>query len=285
MWDGRETIEQPLVSNSTAQNLTALTFDLTHQAIDATTGHAQATVTPTTTQQQDIVNFELALFTAQGTDNSASQLNAMGATGGSQAVASQPFVIGVNDFASAGFNPVAMTLFAPWANLTGTDSVTLARQSVARGENIFNTRTFNITGVNGLNDVLNQPTIVGTCTTCHDTPNIGNHSVEGEFNTGIAAATALSGHNLNIPTYTFTNTTTGATITLDDPGLGLITGKWADLGRFKVPTLRGLASRAPYFHDGVGTSLQDVVFSYDSRFTIGLSPQDETDLINFLNAL
>jgi hypothetical protein len=92
------------------------------------------------------------MYTAQGTDIAASQLNAAGVTGGSQALASQPFAIGVNDFALPGFNPVAMTLFASWANLTGTDSVSLQRESIARGEAVFNSRTFVMTGVGGLND-------------------------------------------------------------------------------------------------------------------------------------
>jgi cytochrome c peroxidase len=70
-----------------------------------------------------------------------------------------------------------------------------------------------------------------------------------------------------------------------DPGTGLITGKCADLGKFKVPILRGLASRAPFFHGGNASSLQDVVNFYDQRFSIGLTPQQKTDLVNFLNTL
>jgi cytochrome c peroxidase len=284
MWDGRETVQSMFASNTSAQNLAALTFDLTHQATDATTGHAQASATPTDAQLADMVNFELALSTAQITDNSASDLSALGATGGSVALSTQPFAIGVNDDASPGFNQNAMTLFSSWSTLTGTDSVSLARESIARGENIFNTRAFNITGVNGLNDVLNQTTISGTCSTCHDTPNVGNHSLDQEFNTGISQSTTI-GKNPDFPQYTFTNSTTGETITVTDPGQALITGKWADIGKFKVPTLRGLASRAPYFHDGAGTTINDVLHSYDARFTIGFTPQERSDLANFLNAL
>jgi hypothetical protein len=232
-----------------------------------------------------MVTFELALFTAQSSDNSAGQLNALGATGGSRPLASQPFAVGENAFSSASFNPVAMVLFTPWTGLTGTDAVTLARQSIARGETIFNTKTFTMTGVNGLNDVLNQPTIVGTCTTCHNTPNLGNHSDATEFDTGIATLSATSGVNPNLPTYTFTNNATGETVIVDDPGEGLITGKWADLGKFKVPTLRGAAARMPLFHDGTGTTMSDVIQSYDQRFTIGFTTQDRIDLANFLSAL
>jgi cytochrome c peroxidase len=70
-----------------------------------------------------------------------------------------------------------------------------------------------------------------------------------------------------------------------DPGLGLITGKCADLGKMKTPILRGLASRAPYFHGGNASSLQDVVNFYNKRFNIGLTAQQQTDLVNFLNTL
>jgi hypothetical protein len=283
MWDGRETVEQLLTTNTSAQNLANLTFDLAHQGVDATTGHAQASVTPTTAQQTDMVSFELGLSTAQGTDNVAGSLTALGATGGSQALSTQPFAFGENDLASGVFSSTVFTVFAPWGSLTGTDAVSLQRESIARGENIFNTRQFTMTGVNGLNDVLNQPTIVGTCSTCHNTFNVGSRSLDGEFNTAVAQETV--GVNLDLPTYTFTNNATGETITVTDPGEGLITGKWADIGKFKVPTLRGLASRAPYFHDGVGTTFIDVIHSYDARFSIGFTQQDETDLANFLAAL
>jgi cytochrome c peroxidase len=175
------------------------------------------------------------------------------------------------------------TLYGPWATLTGTDSVSLQRESIGRGETLFNTFPFQITGVNGLNDVLNQPSITGTCSTCHSVPNVGNNSLDGEFNTGVAESTA--GVDLDFPTYTFTNTSTGATITVTDPGEGLITGKWADIGKFKVPTLRGMAARAPYFHDGVGTTFNDVINSYNLRFSIGFTNQEEIDLANFLAAL
>ena len=48
--------------------------------------------------------------------------------------------------------------------------------SVARGEEVFNTTKIKIKGVTGLNDVLNMPVIDGFCGTCHDSPNVGNHS-------------------------------------------------------------------------------------------------------------
>jgi cytochrome c peroxidase len=65
----------------------------------------------------------------------------------------------------------------------------------------------------------------------------------------------------------------------------MITGKWADISKFKGPILRALAARAPYFHNGSATTLQDVVQFYDARFNIGLTAQEKADLVAFLQAL
>ena len=53
----------------------------------------------------------------------------------------------------------------------------------------------------------------------------------------------------------------------------------------KVPILRGLAARAPYFHDGSAATLDDVVDFYDKRFAIKLTPTERADLVAFLSAL
>ena len=74
-------------------------------------------------------------------------------------------------------------------------------------------------------------------------------------------------------------------IVTNDPGLALITGKCADIGRFTIPQLRALAAREPYFHDGSARTLSAVVTFYNQRFSIGLSPTEQQDLVNFLAAL
>jgi cytochrome c peroxidase len=81
------------------------------------------------------------------------------------------------------------------------------------------------------------------------------------------------------------NLATGATVQTTDPGRALVTGKWADIGKFKGPILRGLPARAPYFHNGSAATLNDVVSFYDARFSIGLSAQDQADLVAFLRTL
>jgi cytochrome c peroxidase len=65
----------------------------------------------------------------------------------------------------------------------------------------------------------------------------------------------------------------------------LITGKWADIGKFKGPILRGLAARAPYFHNGSAASLKEVIEFYDVRFDMGLTEREKADLAAFLSTL
>ena len=65
----------------------------------------------------------------------------------------------------------------------------------------------------------------------------------------------------------------------------MISGKCADIGKVKGPILRGLAARAPYFHNGSAGSLDDVVTFYDQRFEIHFTEEEKTDLVAFLNAL
>jgi cytochrome c peroxidase len=57
----------------------------------------------------------------------------------------------------------------------------------------------------------------------------------------------------------------------------MITGNCADIGKVKGPILRGLAARAPYFHNGSAATLMDVVNFYDKRFAIGFTSDQKQD--------
>ena len=289
MWDGRESSLQtgtsPINSGNYPQSLLA---NLAHQAMDATTGHAQGAV-PTSSQIQDIVDFETSLRTAQTIDFQAGTLAHDGATGGSEALAAQQFFVGINDSfpASFGFNPTGapfnpaiFNLFSAWTN-----SHSPYRASIARGEAIFNSKAITISGVAGINDVVGLPSsFSGTCGTCHDSPNIGNHSVSAPLNIGVADVSSPLDVTY-LPVFTLVNKATNATVQTTDPGRALITGKWADIGKLKGPILRGLASRAPYFHNGSAQTLGDVVDFYSKRFNVSFTAQEKADLIAFLNAL
>jgi cytochrome c peroxidase len=289
MWDGRESSTQTGTQKITYQtNPGDLLFDLLHQSVDATNGHAQASTPPTAAQQQDIVNFEMALATAQAIDFQVGPLNAGGATGGPVALAAQAFYIGINDSfpPSFGFNPLG-TPFTPLIfNLydAWTNSQFPQRASIARGQALFNSKPINITRVAGINDVLNLASLQGTCGTCHDSVNVGNHSVSAPLNIGAGDLDSPLDVSY-LPVITLQNNTTGEIKQTTDPGRALITGKWADVGKLKGPILRGLASRAPYFHNGSADTLDDAVEFYNQRFSIGFTTQEKADLIAFLKTL
>jgi hypothetical protein len=277
MWDGRETFKGQSID-----------FDLADQANSATLGHAQAAQPLTEKQRQQIVDFETALFTTQAEDPRAGDLTAAGALGGPEVLSQQSFFLGINDPlgqnpTNASFTSTVFTIFDAWARpRQGADEVIAARQSIARGQALFNSKAIAIEGVKGLNDDLNQEVIMGTCGTCHDAPNVGNHSLPVPLDIGIAEG---SKRTADMPLYTLRSLSTGETVQVTDPGRALITGKWKDVGRFKGPVLRDLAARAPYFHNGMAATLTDVAKFYNDRFTIGLTPDEQTDLVNFLNAL
>jgi processive rubber oxygenase RoxA-like protein len=277
MFDGRETFPGKSIE-----------FDLLDQSNAATQGHAQAIAPLTAEQQKQIVDFETALRTAQIYDSAAGDLTAMRARGGPKALSEQEFYIGINDpfgFNPTGtlFTPVVFTTFDAWLHLDGAldDGRNAARAAIARGQQLFNGRRIAIEDVKGLNDVLSMKTISGTCGSCHDTPNVGNHSVAAPLDIGLTDAKLRTP---DMPLYKLKRKGTGDIAWTTDPGRALITGLWKDIGKFKGPILRGLAARAPYFHNGFAPTLTDVVEFYNTRFNIGFTDSEIADLVAFLRA-
>ncbi len=314
MWDGRETL-LPLDDESTFK--ANLVFDLKHQALDAILGHSQADKPPSDDQLAEIVSFETGLFTAQLSDDRAGPLFLDGAQGGPLHLESQPYYPGIND--SLGhdphggtFDPHVFSLYTEWSgeNVTDgspddTEGQRAARAEIAAGELVFNTAPLKITAVRGLNDNpdLGSPKeIAGTCTTCHDTPGVGSHSLPLPLD----IATSHSSHDEtdpiieaalrelsvpDLPIYLVSNCPDPQNVYRklafysSDPGKGLITGKCSDVNRIKGPILRGLAARAPYFHNGAATNLEELVNFYDKRFQMQLTDTQKKELIAFLNSL
>src|SRR5262245_40783315 len=288
MWDGREpTLES--------------------QAVAATLVHAQAKNAPTPEQVAQIVAFQKGIFTAQIFDTRAKFLTGDNARGGPVALSSQEFYIGINDPLGLNpkgipFTPEIFDLYRPWLNAGhrhdhdglgtpmanvselfrtvnvsddwrhsdhGRSMVNEHRRSVARGEELFNKTRINITGVSGLNDELKVDSIPGFCTICHDSPNVGNHSVKAPLNIGVPDAgdkkpPALDISGLPVFTLKCTNVPDGDPLKnkvykVTDPGRAMISGKCKDIGRFKGPILRGLAARAPFFHNGSAATLRRVL--------------------------
>jgi len=295
MWDGRETFKDPASKDCIAGTTTcfaSMHFDLVDQSNAATTGHAQAAQPLSTEQREAIVAFEMTLFTAQIFDRDAGNLRARHAQGGPEHLSRQDFYFGINDVVSgdyrtgAAFENAVFRLYDAWKALDGREKEggrAEARRAVARGETLFNTRPIMITGVKGLNDDLDVPILAGTCTTCHDTPHSGNHSIPAPLDIGLTDAARRTP---DLPLYTLRHTQAPfETVETTDPGRALLTGKWRDIGRFKGPILRALATRAPYFHNGSARDLNAVLDFYDDRFALGLTAQEKADLVAFLRTL
>lgn len=293
MWDGRETTRDNNSSDciyGTTICFSPVSFDLSTQSNHATLGHAEALRELTTEERDSIVAFELELFTAQIHDKKAGNLTAEKGHGGPKALTKQDYYFGINDTlvgdyrTQAAFNPNVMSLYDSWNRYApgNSNQIKSARAAIARGEDLFNTKPIQITGVSGINDDLGVAVLPGTCTTCHNTPNSGNHSTPMPLNIGIADE---SRRTPDMPLYTLQNKATGEIVKTTDPGRALITGKWKDIGRFKGPILRAVASRPPYFHDGSAANLAEVVEFYNNRFSIGLTAEEKADLVAFLAAL
>lgn len=291
MWDGR----QSPPGRSLHDNLAS-------QTLGATLGHAEASVVPVPEVLAAIAEFQIYLFAAQYSDNVAGRLDRDGAMAGPTSVerALAAFVPGMNDPFGSGFNPNVFALFVPWLNLVvpsdplDPNFVKIQmRLSIARGEQLFNTRTFQITNVDGINgrDHPSTALITGTCSTWHNTPGLGNHTLARPMNLGTANVAAV---NADLPAFTLRRVGSSADCLAGphpdckrttDPEVALLTGRWADIGKFKVPTLRGLAARAPYFHGGSSPTIETVVGFYNFRFAMGLTTLERADLANFLRAL
>lgn len=304
MWDGRETVSPLTTGASFLANLKA---DLSHQVLSAVSVHAQGATPPSDAQVKSIVDFELGLYTAQVWDWRAGNLDRFGANGGPWKLSNQLYYPGMNDTLGADptgvvFSPDAMSVFSAWASNRHDP-----RANIAAGEKLFNSAPMQITAVRGLNDnpALNKPaTIQGTCTTCHDTPNVGHHSMPLPLDIGVGhsampgvetdpaiAAAVAELNEPNLPLFLISGCPdpfsgdTRTSFYTTDPGKGVITGQCSDINRVKGPILRGLAGRAPYFHNGSAATLMQAVNFYNQRFQMNLTNQQKADLVAFLNSL
>lgn len=324
MFDGRESSPATGTNKIVYNNYpTSLLSDLAHQSVDATVVHAQGDGTrPTPEEQRQIVDFETKLFTAQIHDRLAGNLRDDGAMGGPTPLSTQPFFITVNSsvhfllpaFEQPGglvtpgdgqFTSNIFNLYDEWAQMSDDDR-SVARNSIARGEQLFNSLQIPISGVAGINDDVaagglvagGVPALQGTCGTCHDTPNVGNHSFPTPLNIGTGdpsptdRSVNLGGLDVSyLPEITVcrkdatTGQVTDVCKTTTDLGQALIDGRFDHVGKIKGPILRGLAGRAPYFHNGSANTLMDVVNFYDTRFNLHLSDRNKNDLSTFLASL
>jgi cytochrome c peroxidase len=119
-----------------------------------------------------------------------------------------------------------------------------------------------------------EPTIPDAeCGHCHNAPLFATNDY---FNNGLQEASTLDG--------------------FADIGLGNVTGKASDNGRFKAPTLRNLVFTAPYMHDGRFHTLEEVINHYNSGgkpspnknpllYPLHLTEVQKSDLLAFILTL
>jgi cytochrome c peroxidase len=111
----------------------------------------------------------------------------------------------------------------------------------------------------------------GNCASCHLGPNLTD---ERHHNTGIAWRDGR----------------------FADTGRFIVTKRDHDMGAFKTPTLRQVAARPPYMHDGSIATLEEVVEYYDRGGNrnpnldselqpLGLSGEEKLALVKFLRSL
>jgi cytochrome c peroxidase len=190
MWDLRESSTKFLVAPFTPDvtHVPSLNDQLKSQALHATLGHAQAMAPGLTdAQQQSIVNFELALFSAQTRVEGAGLLSKLGAMGGPQALSQQAVTPVCGNLVVVDnnpqfpqcqqytFTPIVFTIFDAWANLQGNGDKSEMRASIARGQTLFDTRkTQSPAGPFFDHSGDNNNT---TCSTCHSDFNAGAPSV------------------------------------------------------------------------------------------------------------
>jgi cytochrome c peroxidase len=207
---------------------------------------------------EEIVVYEEGLRFAQQLLFGVGRLTACGAAGGPENLSAQAPVNARFDLYDAwlGLEPGACTSHA-------ADS---KRAQIARGQELFNG-----TNANGR-----------SCRGCHNAANNGSNVNGTLFDIGASRAAF---RQPGMPLYTVRNKTTLEERQTTDPGRALRSGKWADMDRFKVPSLRGIVARPPYFHNGIAATLDDVVLHYEAALGFVYTPEERADLVAFMEAL
>lgn len=144
--------------------------------------------------------------------------------------------------ALAGFERAIVSMRAPWDRYHFARDDDAITDAARRGEALFHSRALG-------------------CFTCHgglhfsDAMGASGDEPPAFHNTGLYNLAGLYSYPAR------------------DTGLHARTGRLADVGRFKAPTLRNIAVTAPYMHDGSLATLGDVIDHYaDGGRTIASGP-------------
>jgi hypothetical protein len=300
--NGTPAAVDPETGRPTSMNLMAdaRVPTLALQAQDAARQHLQMAGSLTAAQLARIVEFERQVYVAQVTSSTAGSLvgpDGPPAFGPRNLAAGEAGVLGNNT------TRFVFPLGARWGSgfgVSAEDPRRAARESIARGHDLFMFRTFWIRDSMHLNTVgLGNPT-KRTCATCHGMHMTGMDTANGWMDIGTTNLPWASEVPLNpwneakpqLPLFRVTckadvrpHPFLGRVIYTQDPGRALISGLCNDVGTIVIQQFRGLAARAPYFSNGSAATLRELVDFYDRRYNIGFSEQERQDLVNFLGAL
>lgn len=197
----------------------------------------------------EIADFELAMHVASTKIAGVGALDKHGAEAGPEAHAADTAIAGRFD------------LFDGWKN-----SGNPHRRAIYRGQELFN---------NG--DANGRK-----CSGCHNAKNSGQNVNGTLFDVGVSRPEFATA---DMAVFTFQERSTGKLHVTTDPGRGGRSGRFADLSRFKTPTLRGLAARTVFFHNGIASSLAEVVDVYERALGFDFTEEQEADLVAFMTAL
>lgn len=302
--NGMPSAVDPETGRPTSMNLMsdARAATLAVQAEDAARNHLQIAGPLSAAQIARITEFERQLYVAQvGRDGAGSLVEPDGppAFGPRNLAAGDAGVLGNNT------TRFVFPMGGKWARLPrgGDDAANArnaARESIARGHDVFMFRTFWIKDSMHLNSVgLGNP-VKRTCATCHGMHMTGMDTANGWMDIGTTNLPWASEVPLNpwtearpqMPLFRVTckpgvtpHPFLGRVIYTQDPGRALISGLCGDVGTIVMQQFRGLAARAPYFSNGSAATIRELVDFYDRRYNIGFSEQEKQDLANFLGAL
>jgi cytochrome c peroxidase len=202
----------------------------------------------------EIADFERQLWHAQVHLRGVGWLDRNGGKGGPRHAATQPFVAGRFD------------LYDAWQH-----SSNAKRRQIWRGQELFNKGDHN----------------GKRCGGCHNAANNGQN-VDGRlFDVG-ASRPELARPDMAVFTFKPRGIVIAGEpeeIRTTDPGQAIRSGSFKDMNKFKTPNLRGLASRATYFHGGIADSLEAVIHHYEVALGFDFTAAEEADLVAFLKAL
>ena len=302
--NGMPSATDPETGKPTSMNLMsdARAATLAVQAQDAARNHLQIAGTLSAAQTARITEFERQVYIAQVARRDAGSLvEADGPPAFGPAISPRATP------ACSATTPRDMS--SRWAasgcicrrrTTTGENARNAARESIARGHDVFMFRTFWIKDSMHLNSVgLGNP-VKRTCATCHGMHMTGMDTANGWMDIGTTNLPWATEVPLNpwtdakpqMPLFRVTcrpgvrpHPFLGRVIYTQDPGRALISGLCNDVGTIVMEQFRGLAARAPYFSNGSAATLRELVDFYDRRYNIGYSEQEKRDLVNFLGAL